>query len=110
MAERPSRHERAAEDTARIVRERPGPVVVWGAGVAGAASGFLPTDITGAGQIVPGFAIGFGIAGMAAGLLLVLVSIYAWTFLTARRHQLADRVDELQDEVRELSTMVKPEP
>jgi len=92
MAERPSRHERAAEDAARIVRERPGRVVVCAGGVGGAASGILPTDTTGAGQIVSGFAIGFGIAAMLAGMWLVLVSIYAWTFLTARRHQLADRV------------------
>lgn len=90
-----------------MVREHPVAVMLWvavGGIPAGAASGILPTDIGNAARVA------LGIGGVAAGTLLVLASIFAWAFLTARHHQLDDRVGELQEEVRELATMVKPEP
>jgi len=82
-------------------------VMIWVAVAsipAGAVSSIVPPDIGSTTRIA------LGVAGVVAGTLFVLASIFAWAFLTARHHQLEDRVGHLQDEIREIATMVKPEP
>ena len=100
VAKRPSRRERASEDTTRIVEKHPRRVLGWVGGVGAAASSNIPPSIGNAIRIP---------LGLTAGPLLVLTAIFVWAFLTARHHQLEDRVGGLQDEIQELSAMVKPD-
>lgn len=103
---KPSRRQRAAEDLARIVRDRPVPVticcVIAGAPVA-AASSILPTDASSAVRVT------LAVAGVVAGTLLVFSMIFCWSFVTARHRQLQEQVDDLEAEIQEFASMFKPD-
>jgi hypothetical protein len=70
---------------------------------AAVASAILPADVDDLTRV------GFAVAGALVGTLLVLTALFVWAFVTARHHQLEDRVIEIEDGVKELAVLVRPD-
>jgi hypothetical protein len=95
---RPSVIRRARKDTALVVKEHPVAVLLClliPAIPAGLASTLLPVEHWALGWRI---VLGLFAAG-AAGTLILLAILFLAKFVTARRHQLEDRVADLEEEV-----------
>lgn len=91
---------RARKDTALVIKERPTTLLLWllvPVTPAVVVSLFVQTD-----EWALGWRIALGLlAGGTAGTLIILASIFVAKLVSARRHQLEDRVGDLEEEIRD---------
>jgi hypothetical protein len=101
---RPSMLRRARRDTSAVVRERP---VITGLATALAGAAILVAAWFIEDDLPPGWQIGLIVASSGLGaFLLVLVCLFIAKLVTARRHQVEDRVTALETQIGEISEQV----